>query len=109
MVYMSNSAKKQIIKLMNKEGLDIKKNFVRIGIKNSGCTGFSYTLSFEKEKNKNDKIFEYKNIKILVNINHFNYLNGIIIDYKDGLNGKGFLFKNPNAKKTCGCGNSFSV
>lgn len=108
MVYISNTAKEKIVELMNNEGLSNTESFLRIGLKSGGCSGLSYDLSFEDKQKIDDNIFEYDNVKILINKDHLLYLDGIHLEYSDGLNGKGFYFNNPNATKTCGCGESFS-
>lgn len=108
MVYISDTAKEKIIELMNNEGLSPKKSFLRIGVKSGGCSGLSYDLSFDNTQEMNDNIFEYDNVKILINKDDLLYLDGIQLEYSGGLNGKGFYFNNPNAIKTCGCGESFS-
>ena len=81
---------------------------LRIGVKGGGCAGFSYIMGFDKKENQ-DEEFEYGGLKIFVNKAHQIYLAGIEIDYKDGLDARGFIFNNPNASKTCGCGTSFSA
>ncbi len=94
---------------MKEEGVIRNKSFVRFGIKNTGCSGISYELSFDEKIKKEDKLFKNKEINILVDKNSIPYLDGSILDHSDGLDGKGFFFKNPNAKHTCGCGRSFSL
>ncbi|AWU39617.1 HesB/IscA family protein [Blattabacterium punctulatus] len=108
MVFISDQAKNKLISIMKEEGLSNDLSFVRFGVKNGGCSGLSYELTFDKKKKKEDKLFNYEEMKILVDENSFPYLVGITLEYSGGLNGKGFYFKNPNAKHTCGCGKSFS-
>jgi iron-sulfur cluster assembly protein len=108
MIYISNKAKKKLIEFINKDGLKTEKIFVRISIKNGGCAGLTYDMSFDSVKNENDYLFENNNMKILVNSNDLIYLDEITIEYADGLKGKGFYFINPNAQQTCKCGSSFS-
>lgn len=81
---------------------------LRVGVKGGGCSGFSYVLGFDK-KEALDEEFEVEGLKIFMNKAHQMYLAGIEIDYKEGLDARGFLFNNPNATKTCGCGESFSA
>jgi len=109
MIKVSLNAKKRIVNLMQDEGLDATKHFVRVGVKSGGCSGLSYDLSFTKDRNDKDKVFYAEGVTILVNKKSFLYLVGTILDYSGGLNGKGFVFKNPNAQRTCGCGESFSL
>ncbi len=108
MVFISETAKNKLISIMKKEGIYKNISFIRFGVKNSGCSGMSYQLTFEKEKNEEDNLFKDKNIMILIDKDSMPYLKGTILKYSDGLNGKGFYFKNPNSKHTCGCGKSFS-
>ena len=109
MIQVSEIAKNKVIELMMEDGYDASKDFVRVGVKSGGCSGLSYELKFDKEQLENDKIFENNNIKIIVDKKSFLYLVGTTLDYSGGLNGAGFVFKNPNANRTCGCGESFSL
>jgi len=93
---------------MAEEGLD-SNSFVRVGVNSGGCSGLSYDLGFDKEEQEDDKSFEDNGIKIVVNKKSYLYLIGTTLEYSGGLNGKGFVFNNPNANRTCGCGESFSV
>ncbi len=89
------------------ENADGKKG-LRLAVTGGGCSGLSYKIEFGEEKPK-DNILNYDGIRVLVDPKSLIYLKGIVLDFKDGLNGKGFVFDNPNAKNTCGCGESFSV
>jgi iron-sulfur cluster assembly protein len=109
MIQVSEKAKLKAIELMREDGYDASKDFIRVGVKSGGCSGLSYDLSFDNEEKENDKIFENNNIKIIVDKKSFLYLVGTELDYSGGLNGAGFIFKNPNANRTCGCGESFSL
>ncbi|MCL9808315.1 HesB/IscA family protein [Flavobacterium luminosum] len=109
MIKVSESASKKIIDMMKDDGFDPVNDYVRVGVKSGGCSGLSYELKFDKEINENDKIFEDNNVKIAVEKKSFLYLVGTILEYSGGLNGKGFVFNNPNAQRTCGCGESFSL
>ena len=82
---------------------------IRVGVKSGGCSGLEYVLKFDKEKTDIDQVFEDNGIKIIVDKKSFLYLVGTTLEYSGGLNGKGFVFNNPNAKRTCGCGESFSL
>lgn len=109
MIKVSESASKKIIEMMQDDGFDAATDFVRVGVKSGGCSGLSYELKFDKEINENDKVFEDSNVKIAVEKKSYLYLIGTILEYSGGLNGKGFVFNNPNAQRTCGCGESFSL
>jgi iron-sulfur cluster assembly protein len=82
---------------------------VRVGVESGGCSGLSYKLDFDNLKNDNDELIEDNKIKLLVNKKSFLYRVGTTLEFSDGLNGKGFVFNNPNASRTCGCGESFSL
>lgn len=109
MIQVSEKAKMMAIELMREDGYDAAKDYIRVGVKSGGCSGLSYDLSFDNEEKENDKVFENNNIKIIVDKKSFLYLVGTELDYSGGLNGTGFVFKNPNANRTCGCGESFSL
>ena len=94
---------------MEDDGFDAANDYVRVGVKSGGCSGLSYDLTFDKEKEENDKVFEDNDIKVIVDKKSFLYLVGTTLEYSGGLNGKGFVFNNPNANRTCGCGESFSL
>ena len=109
MIKVSDTAKKKIIDLMQDDGFDAARDYVRVGVKSGGCSGLSYDLKFDKEIGENDKVFEDNDIKVAVEKKSFLYLAGTILEFSGGLNGKGFVFNNPNASRTCGCGESFSL
>lgn len=109
MIKVSDTARNKVRVLMTEEGFDADKDFVRVGVKSGGCSGLSYELNFDKSKSETDKIFEDNDIRILVDKKSFLYLVGTVLEYSGGLNGKGFVFNNPNAQRTCGCGESFSL
>ncbi|MGI0105382.1 HesB/IscA family protein [Salinimicrobium sp. WS361] len=109
MIKVSENAKKRITSLMQEDGFDAMQDFVRVGVKSGGCSGLSYDLKFDHSKAEGDKLFEDNDIKIVVDKKSVLYLAGTILEYSGGLNGKGFVFNNPNAQRTCGCGESFSL
>ncbi|WP_417362567.1 HesB/IscA family protein [Galbibacter sp.] len=109
MIKVSESAKKKIAELMADDGFNVAQDFVRVGVKSGGCSGLSYDLRFDKSKEQEDKVFEDNAVKIIVDKKSFLYLIGTVLEYSGGLNGKGFVFNNPNAQRTCGCGESFSL
>jgi iron-sulfur cluster assembly protein len=109
MIKVSETAKKRVSMLMEDEGFNPTTDYVRVGVKSGGCSGLSYELKFDNALGENDKVFEDNDIKIAVDKKSFLYLAGTILEYSGGLNGKGFVFNNPNAQRTCGCGESFSL
>ena len=106
-VILTPGAIREINKLINNEGFD-KTQQLRIGVKGGGCSGLSYVLGFDHKK-ENDQEFEQDGIIYLMDKSHEMYLFGMQVDWQDGLNNRGFAFKNPNASSTCGCGTSFAV
>ncbi len=108
MITVTEKAKERITELLKEEGRDEKHN-IRVSVKGGGCSGLMYDLGFDAEIKPADQVFEDKGIKILVDKKSLLYLLGTTLDFSDGLNGKGFQFINPNASRTCGCGESFSV
>jgi iron-sulfur cluster assembly protein len=109
MIKVSETAKKKVIELMTDDGFDPTKDFVRVGVKSGGCSGLSYDLKFDKKNQDGDKVFVDNDVKIIVDKKSFLYLIGTTLEYYGGLNGTGFVFNNPNANRTCGCGESFSL
>ena len=109
MIKVSSSAREKVAVLMKEEGFDPQSAFVRVGVKSGGCSGLSYDLSFDANQHEADQLFEDNQVKILVNKKSLLYLVGTTLEYSGGLNGKGFVFNNPNANRTCGCGESFSL
>ena len=109
MIKVSDTAKSRISQLMAEEGFNVAKDFVRVGVKSGGCSGLSYELTFDKSLGETDKLFEDDPVKIVIDKKSFLYLVGTTLEYSGGLNGKGFVFNNPNANRTCGCGESFSL
>ena len=107
MVIVSDTAKKRLLSLMKEDCQD--NRYVRVGVSSGGCSGLSYDLKLEAEMSDNDKIFEHNGISLIVDAKSYLYLVGTTLNYSGGLNGKGFVFENPNASRTCGCGESFSL
>ncbi len=108
MIEITDKAQKQIITLRQEEG-KTDFNQIRVSVKGGGCSGLMYDLSFEEQPHEGDEVFEDKGIKVFVDKRSLLYLLGTKLDFSDGLNGKGFQFINPNASRTCGCGESFAV
>lgn len=108
MITVSASAKDYLDRLMAEEKRE-QETFVRVGVKGGGCSGLEYNLHFDIERKAGDELYEDKGIKIVVDMKSLLYLYGTELDYSGGLNGKGLVFKNPNASRTCSCGESFAV
>jgi len=106
-VTMTEGAIRQIRRLMEQEGFDPSQK-LRVGVKGGGCSGMTYILGFDQPTEK-DKAFDIEGIGCIMNTAHEMYVYGMEIDWQDGLNNRGFTFKNPNASTTCGCGTSFGV
>lgn len=109
MIKVSEKAKTKVVELMKEDGFNPQTDFIRVGVKSGGCSGLSYDLKFDKQTYEEDKVFEDNGIKIIVDKKSFLYLVGTTLEYSGGLNGSGFVFNNPNANRTCGCGESFSL
>ncbi len=108
MINITEKAKEKIIEIRRKEGFSDEHN-IRVAVKGGGCSGLMYDLQFDSNIQPTDEVFEDKGIKIVVDKKSLLYLLGTTLDFSDGLNGKGFQFINPNASRTCGCGESFAV
>ena len=106
-VTFTDSAIKEINRLMNDVSFD-KSNFLRVGVKGGGCSGMTYVLGFD-QKQEDDEVYEINGLSFIMNKSHGIYLMGMQIDWQGGLNSRGFIFANPNASKTCGCGTSFAT
>ena len=108
LIQVSQQAKEKLLLLIKEEGQG-NEVFIRVGVNSGGCSGLSYDLKIDKQKTEDDKLFEDNGVKIVVNKKSFFYLIGTTLEYSGGLNGKGFVFNNPNASRTCGCGESFAA
>ena len=109
-IYVSDKAKEKILTLKQEAGVqDDASYFLRVGVVGGGCSGLSYKLDFDNEIKPMDQVFEDKGVKIVTDLKSFLYLVNTELDFSDGLNGKGFYFNNPNASRSCGCGDSFAV
>ena len=109
MIKVSDTARQKVVHLMQEEGFHAQTDYIRVGVKSGGCSGLSYELRFDREVVETDKVFEDNAVRIVVDKKSFLYLVGTVLEYSGGLNGKGFVFNNPNAQRTCGCGESFSL
>jgi iron-sulfur cluster assembly protein len=109
MVTVTERAKSQIMVLMEKEGIMPETHSLRVGVTGGGCSGLSYQMKFDDKIDLTDTVIDLESVKICINKLSLLYLVGTELDYEDGLNGKGFEWRNPNATRTCGCGESFSI
>jgi iron-sulfur cluster assembly protein len=109
-IYISDKARDKVMQLMQDAGITADSSyFLRVGVVGGGCSGLSYKLDFDNEQKPMDQVFEDNGVKIVTDLKSFLYLVNTTLDFSDGLNGKGFYFSNPNASRTCGCGESFAV
>ncbi len=109
-IYVSDKAKERVLSLMAEKNQTIEDGyFLRVGVVGGGCSGLSYKMDFDKENKPTDQVFEHNGIKIVTDLKSFLYLVNTTLEFSDGLNGKGFFFNNPNASRTCACGESFAV
>lgn len=108
MLFVADTAKEKILHLMSEAGLG-EDYFVRVSVTSGGCSGLSYNMDFDNEEQENDQIFEDNGVKVVTDLKSFLYLCNTTLEFSGGLNGKGFYFNNPNASRTCGCGESFAV
>ena len=108
-ILISDKAKLKVLALMKDAGLsEASGYFLRVGVVGGGCSGLSYKMDFDNEQKPMDQAFEDKGIKLVTDLKSFLYLVNTELDFSDGLNGKGFNFVNPNASRSCGCGESFA-
>ncbi|MEO6190409.1 MAG: iron-sulfur cluster assembly accessory protein [Saprospiraceae bacterium] len=108
MIHVAQSAKDRILELQNSAHVE-KEHFVRVSVTSGGCSGLSYNLEFDDELVPNDQVFEDNGIKVVTDLKSFLYLFDSTLEFSGGLDGKGFHFVNPNASRSCGCGESFAV
>ena len=109
MIKVSETAKNKVISLLAEEGKSLENAYMRVGVASGGCSGSSYKMDFVDAPEEGDKEFDDQGVRILVDKKSLLYLIGTTLEYSGGLNGKGFAFNNPNANRTCGCGESFAV
>ncbi|MDC3071070.1 iron-sulfur cluster assembly accessory protein [Bacteroidota bacterium] len=107
MILVSDNAKDKLNQLMVEDNSG--KQYVRVGVESGGCSGLVYKLDFDDSMNNEDELVEHNDIKLVINKKSILFLAGTTLEYSSGLNGKGFVFNNPNANRTCGCGESFSL
>lgn len=108
MLFVDDSAKTQVIRIKESQGLGADY-FIRVSVTSGGCSGLSYQLDFDNELKENDQVFDDNGVRIVTDLKSFLYLCNTTLEFSGGLNGKGFVFNNPNASRSCGCGESFAV
>jgi len=108
MLFVANSAKEKIKELRDSGEIG-DQHFIRVAVTSGGCSGLTYNLDFDNEDKEGDQVFEDNGIKIVTDLRSFLYVCNTTLEFSGGLDGKGFYFNNPNASRTCGCGESFSV
>ena len=108
MLFVADNAKDKIGELMQSQSLSTDY-FVRVSVTSGGCSGLSYEMDFDNESKDGDQVFEDNGVKVVTDLKSFLYLCNTTLEFSGGLNGKGFYFNNPNASRTCGCGESFAV
>lgn len=109
MLFISEQARDRIVEIFQNEGKSINEYFVRVKVKSGGCSGMSYDMSFDNQNQATDQVFEDKGVKLVTDLTSFLFLCNTTLNFSGDLNGKGFYFENPNAARTCGCGESFSL
>ncbi len=108
-VVLTETAAREIRSICDQQSLDLGNVFLKVGVKGGGCSGFTYVLDLTENRHDNDEEFDQHGVKIICDPKSLLYLEGVEIDFKDEIMGRGFVFKNPNATSTCGCGSSFSA
>lgn len=108
MIFVADSAREKIAEIRVQENLG-DDFFVRVSVTSGGCSGLTYQMDFDNESRPNDQVFEHNGVKVVTDLKSFLYLFNTTLEFSGGLNGKGFFFNNPNAARTCGCGESFAV
>jgi iron-sulfur cluster assembly protein len=107
-ISLTEKAAKQVLKVKAENNIP-ESHGLRLGVKGGGCSGLTYVLGFDEKAKENDKVLQVHGVTVFIDPKSLFYLSGTVLDFSDGLNGKGFVFNNPQAAKTCGCGNSFGV
>jgi len=108
-IILTESAAREINNIIEQQEMPVGGTYLRVGVKGGGCSGFSYVLDLTETKKEMDEQFDHHGISLICDPKSFLYLNGTTVDFKDELMGRGFVFSNPNASTTCGCGSSFSA
>src|SRR5688572_11457274 len=109
-IQVTEKAKERVLQLIQEAGHGNDSSyFLRVSVVGGGCSGLSYKMDFDNQLKAADQVFEHNGVKVVTDLKSFLYLVNTVLDFSDGLNGKGFYFNNPNASRTCGCGESFAV
>lgn len=109
MVILTETAAREVRSIIQQQELDAETVCLRVGVKGGGCSGFSYVLDLTEKRKDSDEVFEQHGIRVICDPKSLLYLNGTTVDFKDEIMGRGFVFNNPNATTSCGCGSSFAV
>ena len=108
-IELSERAAQEVRTILEQNKLPVDSSYLRMGVKGGGCSGFSYALDLTEQKNEEDEVWEVHGVKVICDPKSYLYLNGVAVDFKDEVMGRGFVFNNPNASSSCGCGSSFSA
>jgi len=108
-IELTERAAQEVKTIFEQNSLPAEKSYLRLGVKGGGCSGFSYALDLTEKKNDNDEEWEVHGVKVICDPQSYVYLKGVSVDFKDEVMGRGFVFNNPNATSSCGCGSSFSA
>ena len=108
-IELTERAAQEVKTIFEQNSLPAEKSYLRLGVKGGGCSGFSYALDLTEKKNDNDEEWEMHGVKVICDPQSYVYLKGVSVDFKDEVMGRGFVFSNPNATSSCGCGSSFSA
>ncbi len=108
-IELTERAAQEVKTILEQNSLPAEKSYLRLGVKGGGCSGFSYALDLTENKNDNDEEWEVHGVKVICDPQSYVYLKGVSVDFKDEVMGRGFVFNNPNATGSCGCGSSFSA
>jgi iron-sulfur cluster assembly protein len=109
MLFVADSAKDKILEILNREGKDPNEFFVRVSVTSGGCSGLTYQLDFDNQDQPEDQAFEDNGLKVVTDLRSYLYLHNTTLEFSGGLDGTGFSFNNPNASRTCACGESFAL
>jgi len=108
-ITLTESAAREVRRSIEEQGIDADKACLRVGVKGGGCSGFGYVLDLTEHQKETDEVVEQHGVTVICDPKSLLYLNGTTVDFRDEIMGRGFVFQNPNASSTCGCGSSFSA